>query len=329
MSNLFNKLKDVDSGSRLSKKPKLDGMLYQHFESKNNKIVNFFSSKYFIGFSCLVLLLLSIFFVINYKYQLELKLFDRSSTPVNLSTLHFTSSSNQTIEQGVELVEQGVELAEQAAQDNNQEVINNVQEVSGNYNDNQDTDDDFPLLEENLESLAAGSGFEQLEIGDSYGQTDYVDDLALQEIMSTSSNEISDENRQKIYNASFNNLSSDAGLQSSKYDNDRADKERRNKQSMRKYQDLKLSRIDDFLKGKKIYNLYSLSSSVRENFPKFKIDMHFYSPHKNQSFIDANGKQYSEGDFVNKDLKVEFILNDYVIFSFKDIVFKTKAMSSF
>jgi|GEM_PF-3437145 len=80
--------------------------------------------------------------------------------------------------------------------------------------------------------------------------------------------------------------------------------------------------VSSTIKNNKLYFLNELPSNIQNTLPKLEINVHVYSAVPKQRFVLLNGKQYTEGTPIAKDLRVKEIQPDTVIFQYKSYKFK-------
>lgn len=82
------------------------------------------------------------------------------------------------------------------------------------------------------------------------------------------------------------------------------------------------AKISPTIKNSKLYFFNELPSNIQSVLPKLEINVHVYSAVPKQRFVLLNGKQYTEGMPIAKDLRVKEIQPDTVIFQYKAYTFK-------
>ncbi len=72
----------------------------------------------------------------------------------------------------------------------------------------------------------------------------------------------------------------------------------------------------------KIYGLHDLPSSIRQGLPSFAISTHLYASDASSRVVRINGQVLREGQFLAEGLRVEEIIAEGVIFSYRNYRFR-------
>ncbi len=72
----------------------------------------------------------------------------------------------------------------------------------------------------------------------------------------------------------------------------------------------------------KLYSLHDLPASIRQDLPAFAISTHLYASDVSSRVVRINGQVLREGQFLAEGLKVEEIIPEGVIFSYRNYRFR-------